>query len=287
MYQFKHSSDLKKHLSLVRKSNKSIGFVPTMGALHDGHLSLIQAARKNTDVVVCSIFVNPTQFNDPKDFEKYPVTIGEDIKKLNHVSTDILFLPSVEEMYPEGLESDLHYDFGDLETILEGKFRPGHFQGVGRIVHKLLDIVQPDQLFMGQKDLQQCLIVRRLLQITHSPVKLVVCPTEREKDGLAMSSRNTRLSPAARKKATAIYHELTAIKNNFGKGLHFMEEAHEAFDHLKKEGFEPEYVDILQLEDGMLRPLDQPPGNATVVVALAAWLDGVRLIDNMILQGSL
>lgn len=287
MYLFKRSTDLKKHLDLVRKNNKSIGFVPTMGALHDGHLSLIQAARKNTDVVICSIFVNPTQFNDPKDFEKYPITIEEDIKKLNHASTDILFLPSVEEMYPEGLESDLHYDFGDLETILEGKFRPGHFQGVGRIVHKLLDIVQPDQLFMGQKDLQQCLIIHRLLQITHSPVKLVVCPTEREKDGLAMSSRNIRLSPAARKKATAIYHELTTIKNNFGKDLYFMEEAREAFDHLKTAGFEPEYVDILQLENGMLRPLDQPPGEATVIVALAAWLDGIRLIDNMILQGSL
>lgn len=287
MYLFKRSSDLKKHLDLVRKSNKSIGFVPTMGALHDGHLSLIQAAREKNDVVVCSIFVNPTQFNDPKDFEKYPITIEEDIKKLNNVSTDILFLPSVEEMYPEGLKSDLHYDFGDLETILEGKFRPGHFQGVGRIVHKLLDIVQPDQLFMGQKDLQQCLIIRKLLIVTHSPVKLVICPTEREKDGLAMSSRNTRLSPAARKKATAIYQALLHIKNNFGKGLHFMEGAHEAFDDLKKQGFEPEYVDLLLLDNDLLRPLDQPPGNATIIVAVAAWLDGVRLIDNMILQGSL
>jgi len=287
MYLFKRSSDLKKHLDLVRKSNKSIGFVPTMGALHDGHLSLIQAAREKNEVVVCSIFVNPTQFNDPKDFEKYPITIEEDIKKLNNVSTDILFLPSVEEMYPEGLKSDLHYDFGDLETILEGKFRPGHFQGVGRIVHKLLDIVQPDQLFMGQKDLQQCLIIRRLLIVTHSPVKLVICPTEREKDGLAMSSRNTRLSPAARKKAAAIYQALLHIKNNFGKRLHFMEGAHEAFDDLKKQGFEPEYVDLLQLNDGMLYQLDQPPGNATVIAAVAAWLDGVRLIDNMVVQGSL
>jgi pantoate--beta-alanine ligase len=287
MYLFKRSTDLKKHLDLVRKSNKSIGFVPTMGALHNGHLSLIQTARQKNEVVVCSIFVNPTQFNDPKDFEKYPITIEDDIKKLNNVSTDILFLPSVEEMYPEGLESDLHYDFGDLETILEGKFRPGHFQGVGRIVHKLLDIVQPDQLFMGQKDLQQCLIVRRLLSIVHSGVKLVVCPTAREKDGLAMSSRNARLSHAARKKAPAIYQALLTIKNNFGKGLHFMEGAHEAFDDLKKNGFEPEYVDILRLENDNLHHLDQPPGNVTVVAAIAAWLDGVRLIDNLVLRGSL
>ncbi|MFY0255793.1 pantoate--beta-alanine ligase [Chitinophaga sp. 30R24] len=287
MYLFKRRADLKKHLDLVRKSHKSIGFVPTMGALHNGHLSLIQAAKKENDIAICSIFVNPTQFNDPKDFEKYPITIDEDIKKLNHISTDILFLPSVEEMYPEGLETAQTYDFGSLETILEGKFRPGHFQGVGRIVHKLLDIVEPNQLFMGQKDLQQCLIVRRLLSLIHSPVKLVVCPTEREPDGLAMSSRNTRLSPASRQKAVGIYQALLSIKNNFGKDLHFLENAHDAFDQLKKQGFEPEYVDILQLEDGQLKQLDQPPGNATVVAAIAAWLDGVRLIDNMIIQGNI
>ncbi|CAL1518072.1 pantoate--beta-alanine ligase [Chitinophaga sp. MM2321] len=287
MYLFKRSSDLKKHLDLVRKSNKSIGFVPTMGALHNGHLSLIQAAKKENDVVVCSIFVNPTQFNDPKDFEKYPITIEEDIKKLNDASTDILFLPSVEEMYPEGLTIGKNYDFGNLETILEGKFRQGHFQGVGRIVHKLLDIVQPHKLFMGQKDLQQCLIIRKLLIIINSTVKLVICPTERESSGLAMSSRNERLSPIARKKAVAIYQALEKLKHDFGKGLYFLEGAHEAFENLKKQGFEPEYVDILTLEGDNLHHIDQPPGNHTVVAAIAAWLDGVRLIDNMVLQGSL
>jgi pantoate--beta-alanine ligase len=287
MYLFKRSNDLKKHLDLVRKSNKSIGFVPTMGALHNGHLSLIQSAKQENDVVVCSIFVNPTQFNDPKDFEKYPITIEEDIKKLNDASTDILFLPSVEEMYPEGLEGGVQYDFGNLETILEGKFRPGHFQGVGRIVHKLLDIVQPDKLFMGQKDLQQCLIVRRLITITAAPVTLVICPTERENDGLAMSSRNARLSPTARKKAVAIYQALDTLKNNFGKGLYFLESAHEAFEDLKKKGFEPEYVEILLLDDNTLHHISQPPGNSTVIAAVAAWLDGIRLIDNMVLQGKL
>ncbi|WP_160710975.1 pantoate--beta-alanine ligase [Chitinophaga solisilvae] len=287
MYLFKRSNDLKKHLDLVRKSNKSIGFVPTMGALHSGHLSLIQAAKKENDVVICSIFVNPTQFNDPKDFEKYPITIEEDIKKLNDASTDILFLPSVEEMYPEGLSTNETYDFGELETILEGKFRPGHFQGVGRIVHKLLDIVQPHKLFMGQKDLQQCLIIRKLLIITNSPVELVVCPTMREPSGLAMSSRNERLSPAARKKAVAIYQELEKIQQEFSKGLYFLEAAREAADNLKKQGFEPEYVDVLILDSGDLRHISEPPGNNTVVVAVAAWLDGIRLIDNMILQGAL
>lgn len=287
MYLFKRRNDLKKHLDLVRKSNKSIGFVPTMGALHNGHLSLIQAARNENDVVVCSIFVNPTQFNDPKDFEKYPITIEEDIKKLNDASTDILFLPSVEEMYPEGLTEGEHYDFGDLETILEGKFRPGHFQGVGRIVHKLLDIVQPHKLFMGQKDLQQCLIIRKLLQITKSNVELVVCPTLRETSGLAMSSRNQRLSPAARKKAVAIYEALEKLRTEFGKGLFLLEAAHEAFDELKKQGFEPEYVDILILDDGQLRHISEPPGDHTVVAAIAAWLGEIRLIDNMVLQGSL
>ncbi|SHM92620.1 pantoate--beta-alanine ligase [Chitinophaga jiangningensis] len=288
MYQFKRSIDLKKHLDLVRKSGKTIGFVPTMGALHQGHLSLIQAAKKETDVAVCSIFVNPTQFNDPKDFEKYPITIEADIKKLNDVSTDIVFLPSVEEMYPNGLSENIHYDFGTLETILEGKFRPGHFQGVGQIVHKLLDIVQPDKLFMGQKDLQQCLIVSKLLKIIGSSTELVVCPTERERDGLAMSSRNARLSPAARKKAVAIYQALSTIRENFGKGLLFMESAHEAFDTLKNQGFDPEYVDILVLNNGDLQPLDHPADDqTTVVAAVAAWLDGVRLIDNMVIQGKI
>lgn len=287
MYLFKRSNDLKKHLDLVRKSSKSIGFVPTMGALHNGHLSLIQEAKKENDVVVCSIFVNPTQFNDPKDFEKYPITIEEDIKKLNYASTDILFLPSVEEMYPEGLAGGEHYDFGDLETILEGKFRPGHFQGVGRIVHKLLDIVQPHKLFMGQKDLQQCLIIRKLLQLTNSKVELVVCPTLREPSGLAMSSRNERLSPAARKKAVAIYQALLQLRDEFGKGLFLLEAAREAFDALKQQGFEPEYVDILLLKDGHLSHMDEPPGDHTVIAAIAAWIDGVRLIDNMILQGAI
>lgn len=287
MYLFKRSNDLKKHLELVKKSGKSIGFVPTMGALHNGHLSLIRQGKKETDVVICSIFVNPTQFNDPKDFEKYPVTIEDDIKKLNYASTDILFLPSVEEMYPEGLEGGQHYDFGNLETILEGQFRPGHFQGVGRIVHKLLDIVRPHKLFMGQKDLQQCMIVKKLLLITQSPATLVVCPTEREPDGLAMSSRNVRLSPEARQKAVAIYDALSYLRQHFAKGLHFMELAHDAFDDLKKKGFEPEYVDILIIDQGNMRVIDEPPGQHTVVAAIAAWLDGVRLIDNMILQGSL
>ncbi|GEP88903.1 pantoate--beta-alanine ligase [Chitinophaga terrae (ex Kim and Jung 2007)] len=289
MYLFKRKTDLKKHLDLVRKNNKSIGFVPTMGALHQGHLSLIQSAKKDTDVVVCSIFVNPTQFNDPKDFEKYPITVDEDIKKLNTVSTDILFLPAVDEMYPEGLTAKhQHYDFGDLENVLEGEFRPGHFQGVGIIVHKLLDIVQPDQLFMGQKDLQQCLIIKKLLHIMQSDTRLVVCPTMREADGLAMSSRNTRLSPEARKKAPAIYQALKHIRDQFGNGLLFMEGAHEAFDSLKKQGFEPEYVDILLVENSNIKKLDHPPAeNDTVVAAIAAWLDGVRLIDNIIIQGNL
>ncbi|HVI44876.1 MAG TPA: pantoate--beta-alanine ligase [Chitinophaga sp.] len=285
MYLFKRSSDLKKHLDQVRKSNKSIGFVPTMGALHDGHLSLVQAGKKENDIVVCSIFVNPTQFNDPKDFEKYPITIEQDIKKLNDASTDILFLPSVEEMYPEGLAGNTHYEFGDLETILEGKFRPGHFQGVGRIVHKLLDIVQPHKLFMGQKDLQQCLIVRRLLELINSKVELVVCPTEREPSGLAMSSRNERLTPAARKKAAVIYQALEKLKHEFGNGLYFLESAREAFEELQREGFEPEYVDILVLENGHLHHISEPPGDHTVVAAVAAWIEGVRLIDNMVLQG--
>jgi len=286
MYLFKRRSDIKYHLEQAKLKGQTIGFVPTMGALHSGHLSLIAAAKEKCDIVVCSIFVNPTQFNDPKDFEKYPITIDQDIAKLTDAGTDILFLPSVAEMYPEGLAADKHYDFGNLEKVLEGEFRAGHFQGVGRVVHKLLDIVMPHQLFMGQKDFQQCLIIKELITILALPVQLIVCPTQRETDGLAMSSRNVRLSAADRERATTIFKVLTAIKSQFGQVPNTALSA-EAMVQLKKDGFEPEYVEIVTLSNGQVTWDDIPPAGKTVAVVLAAWLGGVRLIDNMILQGQL
>src|SRR6476469_4861359 len=167
---FKRISDLSEHLNMLRSAQKTIGFVPTMGALHEGHLSLINTSKLKCDVTVCSIFVNPTQFNDPADFEKYPITIEKDIELLIRNGCDVLFLPSIVEMYPEGTSQTERYDLGELEDRLEGFYRPGHFQGVCRIVDKLLSAVQPDQLFMGQKDFQQCMVIKRLIELKHSNV---------------------------------------------------------------------------------------------------------------------
>lgn len=281
MYLFKLKDDLRQYLATARNNDATIGFVPTMGALHQGHLSLVSQARQQCSLVVCSIFVNPTQFNDPADFEKYPVTIEKDITLLQEAGVDALFLPAVAEMYPEGLTAGRPYDFGELETVLEGRHRPGHFQGVGRIMHKLMDIVQPQQLFMGQKDLQQCLIVKRLLKLIGSPAELVICPTLREPDGLAMSSRNMRLSPEERLQAIALYQTLIYIRETDGPLNKITEEA---LKQLQSKGFEVDYLDVIGLKDNGLIDLS-PTRNDHLPLygVVAARISGspVRLIDNM------
>lgn len=282
MYLFKQKDILDRHLATSRNNGKRIGFVPTMGALHPGHLSLIAKAKEQCDLVVCSIFVNPTQFNDPADFEKYPVTIDNDILQLTDAGTDVLFLPSVSEMYPEGLGAKTHYDFGQLETILEGAHRPGHFQGVGQVVHKLLDLVKPDLLFMGQKDFQQCLIVNRLLKLIHSNTELVICPTLRESDGLAMSSRNMRLNAVERQNALHIYKALSYVKDNIHTAS-FSEILNSAVKELKTSGFDVDYLDLVTMEADGSVSFPKEPGAAPIyaVVAAKEISSGVRLIDNM------
>lgn len=284
MYLFKRKEELERYLTSARKAGKHIGFVPTMGALHQGHISLINTAKENSDLVVCSIFVNPTQFNDPKDFEKYPVTIDTDILQLTAAGTDVLFLPSVQEMYPEGLTAKMHYDFGTLESLLEGAHRPGHFQGVGQIVHQLLNLVMPDKLFMGQKDLQQCLIINRLLQIIHSQVQLVICPTQRETDGLAMSSRNLRLNTTERINALHLYKGLSHIKKHY-KDQPFKDLKEKVTNDLKTSGFEVDYVELISiLEDGsVIFPEQAGTTPIYAVVAAKEVSSGVRLIDNILL----
>lgn len=279
MIIFKEKKSLSFYLDSLRKEGLKIGFVPTMGALHQGHLSLIQAASEVSDMVVCSIFVNPAQFNDPRDFEKYPVRTEEDIQKLLGTSTGILFLPSVPEIYGETMDGLETYPFGDLENILEGTFRPGHFQGVGRVMSRLLKIVRPDTLFMGQKDFQQTLIVSKLLNILNINIKLIICPVIREKDGLAMSSRNLRLSESARKKAPVIHRTLSFVKENF-RNQPFPELLEKGKAFLEKEGFKVEYLiiaDRLRLET-LREPIKDP-----MLCLTAAWLDGIRLIDNVFL----
>lgn len=282
MILYKKITDLHKYLDTQRQNGKSIGFVPTMGALHDGHLSLIEEAKKENDLVVCSIFVNPTQFNDLRDFEKYPVTIDRDIALLEPAGCDVLFLPAVQEMYPGGVKTGRHYDLGYLETLLEGKYRPGHFQGVCMVVHRLLEIVMPDNLYLGQKDYQQCMVITRLAELLHlsDKIKINICPTLREPDGLAMSSRNMRLSKEERQKAVTIYQCLIEIKEQLKQGeLHQLKE--KVLSRLVQAGFKPDYAEIADAVN--LQPAETWDGKQQLVALIAAYLNEVRLIDNMIL----
>ena len=280
MIIFKYADQLARYIEQQKKAGKLIGFVPTMGALHNGHIALIDQSKKNTGVTVCSIFVNPTQFNNPSDYQLYPNTIEKDIEKLEAAGCDILFLPAIAEMYPQGTANLEHYDLGYLETLLEGKFRPGHFQGVCQVMNRLLTMVKAHKLFMGQKDYQQCMVVSRLLQLMSSPTELITCPTLREADGLAMSSRNMRLSPEDRQKAIAIYKSLTLIKQECNNGGAWPVIKGKANQLLTDAGFKIDYVELADAKS--LEPaIDQ---NGPRVALIAAFLHDVRLIDNMILN---
>lgn len=282
MILFKEATALKKHLETLEKQRQSIGFVPTMGALHQGHLALIQQSRQQCGVTVCSIFVNPTQFNDPKDFEKYPITIENDLLLLEKQGTDIVFLPSVAEMYPEGLQPGTHYDIGYLENILEGHYRPGHFQGVCMVLHKFLNIVNPAVMFMGRKDYQQCMVVKRLIELYNIPTQLSIVDTLREADGLAMSSRNMRLQPGDRQKALAIYRALSYIKDNIHTAP-LAQLINEAGDIVLGSGFEK--IDYIQVCDaGTLQPVETADGKTPLVALAAAFIGGIRLIDNVLIN---
>jgi len=286
MLLLKRKVDLLHWLDKQRTERRSIGFVPTMGALHAGHISLIDISKKSTDITVCSIFVNPTQFNDPKDFQKYPITIEDDILLLEQGGADVLYLPEVSDIYPDGTKSLETYDLGRLESLLEGAFRPGHFQGVCQVMRRLLDVVRPDQLFMGQKDYQQCMVVHRLLEIMGLPTRLVPCPIVREEDGLAMSSRNRRLSPEQRQTAITIYQALTGIKEGWQKGNSSGELISAATFLLESKGFRVDYVSIA--DPLTLEPLPETVSRETVsrptaVALIAAFLGEIRLIDNMAL----
>jgi len=282
MILFKKATELSNHLDEQRKKGIKTGFVPTMGALHEGHISLLKQARKVSELIICSIFVNPTQFNDPADYKKYPVTIEKDIYMLESAGCDILFLPDVPEMYPHGTDENIHYDLGFIETILEGKYRPGHFQGVSRVVHRLLEIVNPEDIFIGQKDYQQCMVIKKLLELTgmDKTTRIHISPTLREKDGLAMSSRNTRLDDAARQLAPAIYQSLLQLKKNLRPGnTHNL--TGNATTFLTQKGFKVDYIAIA--DAGNLSPVDQWDGKQKLVALTAAFLGDVRLIDNILL----
>jgi pantoate--beta-alanine ligase len=283
MVIFKNAKQISDFLILNKRNQKSIGFVPTMGALHDGHISLTNKSVVQNDLTVCSIFVNPTQFNEPEDFKKYPITIENDIYLLESTGCDVLFLPSNSEIYPEGTKNLRSYDLGYLETILEGEFRPGHFQGVCQVVHRLLEIVLPDTIYLGQKDYQQCKVIRKLLELTQlgDTINIEVVPTMREPDGLAMSSRNKRLGAKARLKAATISNVLKNIMTNIKPG-NLNELISKSVDQLESSGFKVDYIRIADAET--LNSVSNWDGKLPIVALVAAFIDGVRLIDNMILN---
>ena len=281
MILFKKAGELKQYLSGHVLPGQKKGFVPTMGALHEGHISLIERCRQESDLVICSIFVNPAQFNDPADFEKYPITIENDILLLEKAGTDILFLPSVNEIYPNGNPTE-HYTLGDIETLLEGRFRPGHFQGVCQVMYSLLKIVEPQLLFMGQKDYQQCIVIQQLLHLMGSSTELVISPTQRESSGLAMSSRNMRLSEKGKETAAAIYQALQWIKAHLQQGT-INDLIQHAGSLLTTAGFDKiDYISIAHAET--LVPVDSWDGHTPLVALAAAFLEDVRLIDNLSLN---
>ena len=281
MIILKFAEDVIFQLQKLRLTKSSIGFVPTMGALHKGHISLLEKSKQCCEVSVSSIFINPTQFNNADDFKKYPVTLEHDIYTLEKNGCDILFIPSVNEMYPKENITKKHFDIGYLETILEGKFRPGHFQGVCQVVNRLLEIINPTHLFMGQKDYQQCMVIKKLLGLENFDIQLTICPTLREENGLAMSSRNLRLDEKQRDEAAEIYKTLLGIKQKIKPGsLRNLKK--EAEQYLMTKNIKPDYIEIAGANN--LKPVDEWNGIDKIVFLAAAYIDEVRLIDNILLQ---
>lgn len=285
MFIFKRVHHLQDHVAEARQKGLRIGFVPTMGALHEGHLSLVKLSREKTDLTIVSIFVNPKQFNDPEDLKKYPRPVNQDLRMLNECGTDVVFLPEVDDIYPSGLDTKIQFDPGPAALTMEGKFRPGHFTGMAEVVYRLLDITRPDQLYMGQKDFQQFSIIRKLIHDFHLPMELVMCPIIREPNGLAMSSRNVRLSPSTREKAGIIHHVLEVGKDLFDKGEPTETIQQMAFQMLHDAGFEPEYFDVVN--GYTLEPVGRRTETMQVVACVAVRAEGVRLIDNLIWQDNI
>jgi pantoate--beta-alanine ligase len=280
MLIFKSIDQLQAYLKPLRPEGKKVGFVPTMGALHNGHISLLKASQKDNHITVCSIFVNPTQFNNTSDLEKYPRTTELDIEMLHDNCCDVLFLPDVSEIYPNGQILESKYNLGFVETILEGASRPGHFQGVAQVVDKLLDIVMPDNLYLGQKDYQQIAVIHRLLAIKKYAIRLITVPTMREQDGLAMSSRNKRLTEPQRNVAGVIYQCLISIQSKQGQQP-FSVIKKECEELLTKKGFKPDYVALADAKT--LEILDDYATDKQMIALIAAFIGDVRLIDNLLL----
>ena len=269
--------DIQRFVEEKHNLGLKVGFVPTMGALHDGHLSLINRAKKDNDIVVSSVFVNPIQFNNPTDLEKYPRTPERDIEKLEQAGCDAVFMPSVDEMYPEKVED--HYDFGDLERVMEGACRPGHFNGVAIVVRKLFEIVNPDRAYFGEKDFQQLAIIKKMVLNLNMNLEIVPCPIIRENDGLAMSSRNVRLNETERAIAPQIYATLNDAASHKKEmtPAELRQYALDKFATIKE--FDVEYVEIT--DEINLKSIENWNECEHARIFVALQLGPVRLIDNV------
>jgi len=271
MYEFSKTAHLK---------GKTIGFVPTMGYLHEGHLSLIRKARKENDLVVVSIFVNPIQFGPKEDFKRYPRDLKRDMKMAEEVGADLIFYPDAKDMYPDGFKTYVNVE--ELSDKLCGKFRPGHFKGVATVVAKLFNIVSPDIAYFGQKDAQQAIIIKRMVKDLNIPIKIKVLPIVREKDGLAMSSRNTYLNGKEREDALVLYQALNLAKDLIKRGITDTDKIIKRMRQLikKKKNTKIDYIEIVEMDN--LNPLKVISDNC--LIALAVWIGKTRLIDNMIIN---
>lgn len=278
MKVFKIQSELLSYLKKHRKNN-SVGFIPTMGALHKGHLQLIKASKKECEITICSIFINPTQFNNTDDFKKYPNSLKEDLEKLQLFKCDIVYAPTVDNLYAKG-ESAKKFDFGTLAHTMEAKFRPGHFNGMATIVEKFFNIIKPKKAFFGQKDLQQLQIVKELVKQMNTQIEIISVPTVRGANGLAESSRNQLLSENAKNTAALIYNCLNYCLENKRSGVEKLKTHVESLfkkqDHLKLE-----YLEFVDLNS--LLPIQKWRKKNQNAICIAASIDGVRLIDNIIL----
>lgn len=270
-------AELKEVLSQQKAQRHSIGFIPTMGALHLGHISLIEKSVKENDFTVVSVFVNPTQFNNKEDLEKYPRTEDADVNMLSNSGADVVFFPSTDDIYPDGQKSE-EFDFGGLENQMEGKFRPGHFDGVGTVVKRFFELIEPTKAYFGEKDFQQLRIIQQLVEIKNIPVQIVPVPIKREADGLAMSSRNMRLDEEIRAESPEIFRILNLAKSFLQN--HSIEETRDlVINEFKKTKLELEYFEIADEET--LTPVKEKSENKSLRAFVAVFAGDVRLIDNL------
>ena len=281
MHVFNEIAPLRAFLKAKKSDGKTIGLVPTMGALHDGHLAIVQASKVENDITVCSIYVNPTQFNNSSDLQKYPRSIDKDTKSLEKVECDVLFYPDNEEMYEAN--SQVKFDFGHLDKVMEGRFRPGHFSGVALVVSKLFNIVEPDNAYFGQKDWQQFTIIRQFVEELKFNLRLHVIPTHREADGLAMSSRNLRLTAEQREQATIFFQALLFAKENLKAGKDVDMVSRKVREIIEKSGaITLEYFEVADSKN--LNLLDNVKAADHPIMCIAGFVGDVRLIDNMFLD---